>query len=271
MMPHWSSKEIDVNGIRFHYVRTGNGQRPPLVLVHGRTDNGMCWAKTARNLEEQYDIIMPDSRGHGLSARTQPDEEVDNAGDLAGLIQVLGLDHPIIAGHSMGATSASELGARFPDLPRALILEDPPWRNPHPLEKPPGEGRASSFIGWEKTLIGKSLGELVTEYQSQYPTWDPEVLQAWCLGKTQLDHNFMSVKRLSRMNWQDIVKGISCPTLLITADQPGGIVSDETARTVVSMNQFITHVHISGTGHHIRFENYRDYYAAFTSFLAKVT
>ena len=79
---------------------------------------------------------MPDSRGHGLSARVKPEEEVDNAGDLATLIMALELDKPIIAGHSMGAASASELGARFPSMPRALILEDPPWRVWQQVEKP---------------------------------------------------------------------------------------------------------------------------------------
>lgn len=87
----------------------------------------MCWAKTAAKLESQFDVYLPDSRGHGLSSRVQPGEELDNAADLAGFIRALDIKQPVIAGHSMGAASTSECAARFPELPRALILEDPPW------------------------------------------------------------------------------------------------------------------------------------------------
>ena len=73
------------------------------------------------------------------------------------------------------------------------------------------------------------------------------------------------------MDWQEVVQGIECPTLLITANQPGGIVSEETANLALSMNERVMRVHISGTGHHIRFENYDDYYAAFIAFLDKVS
>ena len=207
MLPHWTSNTINVNGVLLHYTRTGNGDKPPLVLVHGRADNGLCWAKTARKMESEYDIIMPDSRGHGLSARIQPRDTLDNAGDLAGLIQNLKLDRPIIAGHSMGAASASELGARYPKLPRALILEDPSWRIQHSRGNHGHEaGAVDPFADWIKSLQGKSLDELVAENRPEYPTWDDEVLRAWCVGKTQLDPNFLTIQHLFRMDWQDIVQ-----------------------------------------------------------------
>ena len=238
MQPNWTENDVMVNGRRVHYTRTGNGSQQALVLVHGFSDNGLCWAKTAQLLEGRFDIIMPDSRGHGLSARVQPGEEVDNAGDLAAFIQFLELDHPIVAGHSMGAASASELGARFPEIPSALILEDPPWRISQPVaQQPQGEPRANPMADWAKTLVGKSLDTLVAEYEPEHPTWDADVLRAWCLGKVQLDQNFLTTPRLFRMDWQDIVCGLTCPTLLITADAPGGIVTDETAEQAVAMNK----------------------------------
>ncbi len=176
-----------------------------------------------------------------------------------------------MAGHSRGAASVSELGVRSRELPRALIREDPPWRIPHqPADSAREGGAVDPFAERIKTLERKSLDALVAESQPEHPTWDKEVLRTWCLAKQQLDLNFLTVKRKG-MNWQEIVRGIACPTLLITADSPGGIVSAETAKQVVEMNDVISHVHISGTGHHIRFENYDDYFAAFIAFLAKIT
>ena len=65
-MTEWSPDDVIANGIRNHYYRTG-GDKPPLLLVHGFTDNGLCWTRLARVLQRDYDIIMPDARGHGLS------------------------------------------------------------------------------------------------------------------------------------------------------------------------------------------------------------
>ena len=171
----------------------------------------------------------------------------------------------------MGASSASELGARFPDIPSALILEDPPWGKRRP-DRDQQEGQSgSSVLDWAKSLKGKSLDEVLAENVHEHPSWESAVLRAWCIGKTQLDQKFLSLQSLTWMDWQEVVQGIECPTLLITANQPGGIVSEETANLALSMNERVMRVHISGTGHHIRFENYDDYYAAFIAFLDKVS
>ena len=127
MPPEWTQNDLLVNGIRLHYYRTGNGDKRPLVLVHGFSDNGLCWTPVARELEPDYDVIMPDMRAHGLSAHVQPGDKVDMAADLAELIRVLGLERPMICGHSMGAMITYQIGVRFPELASALVLEDPPW------------------------------------------------------------------------------------------------------------------------------------------------
>lgn len=129
------------------------------------------------------------------------------------------------------------------------------------------EERPNPRLEQAKSYVGQTVDDLVDRFRTEYPNWEPDVLRAWCLGKTQLDQNFLTARYLFRMSWQDIVAGIKCPTLLVTADQPGGIVSQETALKVTEMNGQISHVHISGTGHHIRFANYEDYFTAFTNFL----
>ena len=68
-MTQWRSGDIVANGIRIHYTRTG-GDGPPLVLVHGMADSGLCWSRVAHVLEAEYDLIMPDARSHGRSERS---------------------------------------------------------------------------------------------------------------------------------------------------------------------------------------------------------
>ena len=46
MSEPWQSAFSNTNGIRLHYTRTG-GAKPPLVLAHGITDDGLCWSPVA--------------------------------------------------------------------------------------------------------------------------------------------------------------------------------------------------------------------------------
>ena len=117
---------IVTHGTKLHYYRSG-GSKPPLVLVHGITDDGLCWSPVAEVLSAEYDVIMVDLRGHGKS--DAPEEGYDlvtMATELSGLITGLGLDNPVVMGHSLGAVTAMTLAGLTPHLPLAIILEDPP-------------------------------------------------------------------------------------------------------------------------------------------------
>ena len=121
----WFSGDVVANGMHIHYYRTG-GDKPPLVLSHGATDSGLCWTRVARVLESNYDLILPDARGHGSSdAPPSGYASSDRAADLAGLIDALGLQRPAIGGHSMGAATTLRLVADYPDLASCAVLEDP--------------------------------------------------------------------------------------------------------------------------------------------------
>ena len=102
MYPNWAENDILVAGRNVHYLRTGGDGKPPLILLHGFSDIGLCWLPVARDLEAEFDVILPDAHGHGRSARIQPGEKIDRAGDVAVLIRALGVDRPLVGGHSMG-------------------------------------------------------------------------------------------------------------------------------------------------------------------------
>src|SRR5215216_4643442 len=127
-MSSWQSAEVEANGLRLHYTRTG-GDKPPLVLAHGFSDDGLCWTPVARALEDDYDVIMVDARGHGQSQAAEQDySDVDLGHDLAGVIMALGLRRPAVLGHSMGAATALAMAGAHPEVPGVILLEDPPAR-----------------------------------------------------------------------------------------------------------------------------------------------
>ncbi len=93
-MSEWLSKDVIVNGVKVHYYRTG-GDKPPFVLAHGATDDGLCWTPVAKVLAEKYDVIMVDALGHGLSDSPEGSNTVDDmANILAATIIALGVENP---------------------------------------------------------------------------------------------------------------------------------------------------------------------------------
>jgi pimeloyl-ACP methyl ester carboxylesterase len=123
---NWESNSINSNGIRIHYWRTGGEDKPVMIMAHGITDYGLSWASLASKFENDYDIIMYDARGHGFSEKPKgPYSLHAHVEDLVGLIKALEIKKPILIGHSMGCSTVASLGAAYPDLPAAIIMEDP--------------------------------------------------------------------------------------------------------------------------------------------------
>ncbi len=262
-MGEWASGDVDVNGVRLHYHRTGGGGRP-LVLLHGFSDSGLCWTRVARDLEADYDVIMPDARGHGRSDRGGAAfDGSQRAADAAGVIRGLGLDRVAVAGHSMGAATAAELAATDPDLVACLVLEDPPWRDE--MQATPGR--------WDYIKHCQELpAEEVPAYcRELHPTWDEDEVGPWADAKRRFDLSLLEAPRPgSPPPWRDLAARIRCPLLLLTADTDrGAIVTPEGGAEAARLAGGLLE-HIAGAGHNIRREQYQAYRAAFVQFLHRV-
>ena len=113
-MEEWQNASVESNGINIHYHRTG-GKGPTLLLIHGFTDNGLCWSRVAREMQAHYDLVMLDSRGHGLSDKPHQGYSTDDyAEDVAGVIAALNLGKTTLVGHSVGATTAAYCCRQIP-------------------------------------------------------------------------------------------------------------------------------------------------------------
>jgi len=77
----WSEGDIDAGDVRVHFYRAGSTAHRPVVLVHGFSDNGLCWSRVTRTLEDSHDVVMLDARNHGLS-QTAPGGLSELAADI---------------------------------------------------------------------------------------------------------------------------------------------------------------------------------------------
>lgn len=271
-MSAWESGYAEVGGLRLHYTRTG-GQLPPLVLAHGVGDDGLCWTTVAEALAPAFDVVMVDARGHGRSeAPLRGYGPADHAADLRGLFQVLGLRQPIVLGHSMGAMPTLMLAGSAPDVPRAILLEDPPpwWARASASTQDEQERRARMRVDMAE-LKRKTRAELMDGQRAVAPTWPEAEIERWADSKIRFSPNVLDIFTAAAettIDWPAVLGQIACPALLITGDnQAGALVTREQA---VAFREYVPHAsvaRIAGAGHSIRHDQFASYMDAVQRFL----
>lgn len=118
------------DGVRLHYVRRGRGS--PVVLLHGWPGFWYDWRRVLGPLSREADVIVPDLRGFGASDKPagEPVEtytEERLAADVLALLEDLGIERAVIAGHDVGSAVAQNLASRSPELVAALALFNPTY------------------------------------------------------------------------------------------------------------------------------------------------
>jgi pimeloyl-ACP methyl ester carboxylesterase len=144
---------IEVGGCRQHVVELGEDSKtgsPPVVLLHGAGSNlrDMDMALGQR-LAARHRVILIDRPGLGFSARKKNADgsPAAQAVVLRQVLDQLGVERPIIVGHSFGGTLALAFALDFPDRVAGLVLLAPPT---HPGLWPLSRLNAmlASPIGW---------------------------------------------------------------------------------------------------------------------------
>jgi len=261
----WSDGYVLANGIRIHYWRTG-GNKPALVLAHGSSDDGLCWTNLAKEFQNDFDIIMFDARGHGLSDPPTPSDAPDvQVEDLAGLIKELKLNKPILMGHSMGSASVAHFAAKYPDVPRAVILEDPalvrPATPPAPSQTTP-EGRRANVLARNNT----TEEALVEGCMKNSPKWGRSECEFWAPSKRRHHPDTALVNNTRRPPMSELFPKISAPTLILKADADEAMKKQN--EQVAGLLKSGRIVHIKGAGHNVRREGKEETVRVLKAFLS---
>jgi pimeloyl-ACP methyl ester carboxylesterase len=111
------------NGLMLQYRESGDPRGIPVILLHGVTDSLRCWKPFTDALPRSLRAIAVSQRGHGDSSKPKGDYgSAAFAGDLAALMDGLGLSRAHIVAHSMSTWIAQRFARDYADRVESLTL-----------------------------------------------------------------------------------------------------------------------------------------------------
>jgi pimeloyl-ACP methyl ester carboxylesterase len=168
------------NGETLARVLLGDPAGPPVVLIHGYTDNARDWLPLVPYLSPHFRLIVVDIRGHGRSSKPECCyTRFDFAYDIKLLLDALGVRQADIVGHSLGSIIAQTFAELWPERTGRVVL-------------------ISSSAG---TRPGSQPSKVVDEYFAQIRQLkdpiDPNspFMMSWWSSPTPVDPEFMRRQR----------------------------------------------------------------------------
>ncbi len=265
LLSDWTTGTCEANGIDVHYLRTG-GDKPPVVLLHGLMTNGACWTPLARALEKDYDVVMPDARGHGNSSAPDHGYRYDTlAADVESLIDALGLAAPVVLGHSMGGMTAAVVASRNPKRLRGLVLADPTFLTPQRQR----EVYESDVADQHRRILNRPRQDLLAEMRARHSRRSREIIELFAQARFQTSIRAFEVLTPPNPDYMQLITTLDVPSLLVVGDA-GSVVTLEMAEQLAGLNQHLKVVQIEKAGHAVQYDQPELFSAVVQTFLRSV-
>lgn len=122
-----ASKVTLTNGVMLEYASRGDPSGPVLVLLPGPTDSWRSYEPVLTQLPLWVRVIAVSQRGHGDSDKPAVGYAVEDfAADVVPLLDGLGIERAVVAGHSGSCLVARRVAIDHPDRVAGLVLEASP-------------------------------------------------------------------------------------------------------------------------------------------------
>lgn len=124
MTPLHTASAVEIHdGLLIPYAEQGHPDGVPVVLLHGITDSHRSYEPVLAALPQSIRAIAPTARGHGDAGKPAGGYDAPQmAADVIAVMDALGIERTIIAGHSMGSWTARRIAACHPDRVLGAVL-----------------------------------------------------------------------------------------------------------------------------------------------------
>lgn len=259
---------VEANGLRHHVLAYGERGLADILILPGITSPAATADFIAAPLAAMgYAVFVPDIRGRGDSDKPPAGHYAlaDYAADVAGLIDALDLNAPVILGHSMGARIAAAYAVEHaPDDHGPLILVDPPTSGPGRGDYP------TTLASFMAQLDQARRGTTPEEVRAFYPKWPERELQLRAEWLARCDETAVRETHAG-FNADDffaIWSRLTRPATLIRgADSP--VVPDAAAADLARANRSIPIIAVPNAGHMVPWDNYGDFFKLMTRLLPR--
>jgi pimeloyl-ACP methyl ester carboxylesterase len=175
-----------LNGIGLYYEEEGSG--PPLLLLEGLGYALWMWFRQRPVLRQHFRLVLPDTRGVGLSEAPPGPYTIDLfASDAVALLDHLGIPRAHVLGVSMGGMIAMALALQYPERVERLVLVNTTAGGPEAVPMPPETLQAllaARALPPRDGLRAAMALAFATEYMAAHPEEVEQILD-WRLARPQ--------------------------------------------------------------------------------------
>jgi pimeloyl-ACP methyl ester carboxylesterase len=192
-----------------------------VVLLHGVAALAATWWRIGPGLASHgWRATALDLPGHGKMPRLDGPLDLDAL--VAGVVDRLSSPVDLLIGHSLGAVVALEVAHRYPDVARAMVLEDPPGQSSDPIAVAHG-------IAADANAVHSDRERLIRREREANPRWKPEDVEYAVDGIAALDTSAVVAGLRGPLRWDPaaLLASADVPVLVLAApDAPGSFTDD---------------------------------------------
>lgn len=262
----------------FNYSILGSNSSQRVVFIHGLMAFSANWRKIANKIEDEFQCLIYDQRGHGKSFKPKTGYTPEIfAEDLNKITDELGWTYFNLVGHSMGARNAMVFANLYPQKVKTLTLED---------VGPVGDPQAQDYYKRLFKAVStpfKSRDQMKEFFSSQFSqlfksTESPQILSLFLQSNIEEKENHLYDWKFSKENILEIIRegntrdfwnetsSFKMPVLLIRGEL-SHVLKHDTFKKMLEVNPKITGIEILGAGHWVHYEKYEQFTIELRKFL----